>query len=338
MRYANRLLRFVLILFRIWVLAVAGIFLWSLAFPPLQPVALVSHPDPAPGYAAAVARFDSLLAADRARGDLDPKCLPVLLTHGHKTARVIVLFHSVTACPYQYHALGELFFEQGYNVYIPRLARHGLAARESNALHDLTSEELAAAVDPAVDLADGLGDEVTVAGLSLGGDVTALAGQLRADVQLAAPISPAFGLRIVPGFLTPSVARLLVGLPDFYVWWDPIHQDQFPGDSGYPGFSSHALGQILRLALAERDLAQTTAPRAHRLLVITNWGDPGVSLWAADDLAAAWEAQGASVQTFRFALLPWLPHDFISTDAPFGRVELVYPELLRLLAVRASDQ
>ena len=338
MRYMKKPLRIILRVFGVWILAVAGIFLWSLTFPPLQPLALVSHPDPAPSYAAAVARFDGLLAADRARGDIDPKCLPVLLTHGRKTARTIILFHSLTACPYQYHALAALFFDQGYNVYIPRLPRHGLAARESNALRDLTSEELAAAVDPAVDLADGLGDRVTVAGLSLGGDVTALAGQFRADVQLAAPMSPAFGLRIIPGFLTPSVARLLAGLPDFYIWWDPIHQAEFPGDSGYPGFSSHALGQILRLALAERELAQTMAPRAQHLLIITNWGDPGINLAATDDLAAAWRAQGAGVQTFRFAILPWLPHDFISLDAPFERVELVYPELMELLVVRVSEK
>ena len=332
MKFLQRLFRTILIFITVAAAAVICLFLWSLAFPPVPPVRLVSKPHPAADYAEALARFDRLLASDKARGDLDPQCLPVLLTHGRKTARVIVLLHSLTACPYQYHQLGKLFFDQGYNVYIPRLPDHGLADRTSNALKDLTAGQLADTIDPTLDIAAGLGDHITITGLSLGGVLTALAGQLRPDVQLAAPISPAFGLRFVPDFLTPTITRLLLGLPDTYLWWDPIDQNAFPGESGYPGFSSHALGQILRLGMALRKLAGEQGPRARQLLVITNWGDPAVNLEAADSLVDAWRGHGGSVQGFRLALLPWLPHDFISPDAPFQKTDVVYPQLVELLS------
>ena len=71
----------------------AGIYAWSFAMPELEPVAIVSSPDPASNYDDAVARFDALLAEEEARGDIDPKCLPFLLTHGQKTDRALSLIH-----------------------------------------------------------------------------------------------------------------------------------------------------------------------------------------------------------------------------------------------------
>ncbi len=185
-----------------------GIMLWSAAMPPLQPVAITSTRNPASSYTDAMARFDALVAAEQARGDLDEKCLPFVLTHGEKAARSIILLHGLTACPYQYRELGQQLFDQGYNVFVPRLPGHGLADRTSNALGSLTAEELLGVLDPAVDLAVGLGDAVTLAGLSLGGNVAAAGGQLRPDLDLAAPISPAFGLRVVPDLLTSAVTRV----------------------------------------------------------------------------------------------------------------------------------
>ena len=308
-----------------------AIYLWSLTMPAVQPVALTSSPDPAQNYAEAMARFDALVAAEQARGDIDPQCLPFVRTHGEKTERAIILFHGLTACPHQYRELAQLYFDQGYNVYVPRLPRHGYANRTTNALAELTAEELAGVMDPSADLAAGLGNQVTMAGFSLGGNAAALGGQLRADLRLAAPMSPALGFRFVPDFLTPALTRLILGLsPDIYIWWDPFNKENFQAASGYPGFSLHALGEIFRLGLALRDLAASQPPAAQNLLVISNGGDPAVNLGAIDDLAGKWRAQGETVQTYRFPLLPWLPHDFIATDAVGGKTDLSYPKLIEL--------
>lgn len=314
-------------------LLVLYLVLWvaSLFMPRLQPVAIASTPNPARSYEEAIQRYDELVAEYKAANAIDPICLPQLLTHGEKTEHAIVLLHGLTACPYQYHELAQQYYDQGFNVFIPLLPHHGLADRLSNALADLSAEELMAAMDPAVDLAAGLGDQVTIQGISLGGNVAVAAGQLRGDLEVAMPISPAIGLRVIPAALTPAVARLLIGLPDIYVWWDPINKAEFQAASGYPGFSSHALGEIIRFGLALLDRATQEPPAAPKLLLVTNWGDPAVSLQAADQLAQAWRRHGGNLETYHFPLIPWLPHDIIATDAVGARIEETYPVLLQLV-------
>jgi esterase/lipase len=305
-----------------------GVYLWSLAMPPLAPVALRSNPAPAATFAEAMAQFDALVAAEQARGDLDPNCLPFQLNHGEKTARAIVLLHGLTACPFQYRELAQLYYDEGYNVFVPRLPRHGLADRTSNALAELTAEELLASMDPTLDMAAGMGDQVAMFGLSLGGNVVAAAGQLRPGLHLAVPVSPAIGLRFTWPGITEALARIVLGLPDMYIWWDPINQAEFQAESGYPGFSLHALGEIWRLGLAVQRAAFDTPPAADKLLMITNWGDPAINLANADYLVNEWRRSAADVSTYRFALLPWLPHDIISTDAVGANTELTYPVLI----------
>jgi pimeloyl-ACP methyl ester carboxylesterase len=312
----------------IFLVLYVGIYLWSLAMPPVQPVSLISNPDPAATFEEAMARFEALLAEEEARGDIDPKCLPFQLNHGQKTARTIVLLHGLTACPFQYHELAQLYFDQGYNVLVPRLPRHGLADRTSNALADLTAEELLGVMDPSLDIAAGLGDQVAMFGLSLGANVAAAAGQLRLGLHLAVPTSPAIGLRFTWPGITPALTRIVLGLPDMYIWWDPIHKAEFQAESGYPGFSSRALGQIWRLGLAVQEAALDKPPLADKLEVITNWGDPAINLANADILTNEWRRNGGDLSTYRFALVPWLPHDIISTDAVGANTELTYPVLL----------
>lgn len=331
-----RILRFlgytVLVVLALVLAAYLTIYLWSLTMPEIQPVTLGASPNPARSYEEAMARFDALLAEERARGDIDEICLPYVLTHGAKTERAIILFHGLTACPFQYHELAQLFYEDGYNVFVPRLPRHGYVDRTSNALAELSAEELAAMMDPTADLAAGLGEEVTMTGLSLGGNVAAAGAQLRSDLRLAAPMSPALGFRFTPNLLTPALTRLILGLsPDIYVWWDPINRENFQAESGYPGFSLRALGEIYRLGLAVQALADAQPPASQAQLIISNWGDPAVNLGAIDALAGAWRKQGGTVATYRFALLPWLPHDFISTDAVGANTNLTYPRLIELI-------
>jgi esterase/lipase len=327
-RWLTRLGRVIAVIAAIFLVAYAAVYGWSLVMPPLQPVALHSNPDPAATYEEAMARFGAHLAEEEARGNLDPKCLPFQLSHGEKSARAIVLLHGLTACPYQYHELAQLYFDQGYNVLVPRLPRHGLADRTSNALAGLTAEELLGVMDPSLDIAAGMGDQVAMFGLSLGGNVAAAAGQLRPGLHLAVPASPAIGLRFTWPGITPALTRIVLGLPDMYIWWDPINKADFQAESGYPGFSLHALGQIWRLGLALQAAALDTPAVAGKLLMITNWGDPAINLANTDTLVNEWRRNGADVSTYRFALLPWLPHDIVSTDAVGADTELTYPVLL----------
>jgi carboxylesterase len=85
---------------------------------------------------------------------------------------VIVFFHGFTSCPEQFRKLGEQFYEQGYNVDIPRNPHHGHADQLSEAMLETSAEELAAFATESIDIARGLGDELIVRGLSGDGTIT----------------------------------------------------------------------------------------------------------------------------------------------------------------------
>ena len=132
-----------------------------------------SRPRPAILYEQAIARIDSLRAEDSPA--IAGECSTVLLTHGHRTTHVIVLLHGLTNCPAQFDSLARMVFANGANVLVPRLPHHGFADRMTDELARVDARELCAFTDRVLDAAHGLGDTVTVAGLSIGGVMTAWA-------------------------------------------------------------------------------------------------------------------------------------------------------------------
>src|SRR6185369_11110746 len=148
-----------------------------LAVAPPRVDGLMSRPRPAASYDEAVARVNAILAAE-ASGH-NPLCHTRLLTHGRQTARCIAFIHGYTNCPLQFAPLAEAFYARGYNTLTVLLPHHGLADRLTDAHRRLTAEELAAYADQVVDIARGLGQQVTLLGLSGGGVVAAWAAQTR---------------------------------------------------------------------------------------------------------------------------------------------------------------
>src|SRR5262249_53762108 len=138
-----------------------------------------ARPKPPPDYHAPPAPLPAF--PSRQGGDHPALWRSRLLTHGQKVDRAIVLVHGITNCPQQFAALGDQLFGAGWNVLIPRLPRHGLCDRMTSALAQLTAAELRDYADGVLDIAAGLGDEVTIAGLSAGGVVAAWAAQHRHD-------------------------------------------------------------------------------------------------------------------------------------------------------------
>ena len=126
--------------------------------------------------------------------EISTACRSILLTHGQRTEKAVVLFHGYTNCPQQFRELGQILYEQGYNALIPRLPRHGLADRKVENLSPLTAEELRECADISVDIACGLGQKAYVAGLSAGGTLSAWVAQNRGDVTRVVLIAPALGL------------------------------------------------------------------------------------------------------------------------------------------------
>ena len=237
-------------------------------FWPISASDFVSHPSPAQSYNQAEVQIQSLRAQEAS--DHNPVCQTQFMSHGEKTQRVIVFIHGYTNCPHQFVELGKLFYEGGYNVLIVPLPRHGLADRMTEALAQLTAEELVTYADEVVDLAQGLGDHVTVTGISGGGVITGWIAQNRADVDLAVLISPAFGYAQVPPVLTLPASKLYLFLPNSFVWWNKELQEDNPPSHTYPRYSTRALAQILRLSLAIQAQARQKDPLASDILVVKN--------------------------------------------------------------------
>ena len=209
---------------------------------------LSSHPRPVQNYAEAMQRIDHFRAQEPS--DMNPVCQLKLMTHDKKADRVIILVHGYTNCPQQFRELGQRFYDLNYNVLIAPLPRHGLADRMTEAHAQLKAEELAAYADEMVDIAQGLGDQVIVMGISAGGVTTAWAAQNRNDIDLAVVISPAFGYKQVPTPLTAAAMNIYLFLPNSFAWWDPVLQVEAPPSYAYPRYSTHALVQPLRVGFA----------------------------------------------------------------------------------------
>jgi carboxylesterase len=294
----------------------------------VQTDGLASRPAPASDYAGAIARFRALAARDGP--EVNDVCRSALLTHGRRTSRAIAFIHGVTNCPAQFEPLGRQFFERGYNVLLPRMPQNGYADRMTAALSQLTAEQLCAFADEVADIVVGLGDRAIVAGLSAGGVVAAWLTQVRGDLARTVLIAPSLGL----GRYQRAVQALLRGA---LLRGPNVQTQRFrPFADGPPysyyGYSTRALGEVLRLGLATARAALQRPPAVQDVLVITNGNDAAVNNTVTRQLISLWQAKGLErVTFFDFPRSLGLVHDLIDVHQRRQRISLVYPRLLELI-------
>lgn len=309
------------------VVAILIVIVFAL-FQPWNIAPLVSHPNPAKGYADAIQRIQVIKAGET---NLNPDCYTQFMTHGQKTERVIVFAHGYTTCPQQFVELGKRFYDLGYNVLIVPVPHHGLKDRLSDEPGQLTSEELAAYADKVVDIAQGLGNHVIMAGISQGGVITSFAAQNRSDLELAVMISPGFSFKDIPTPVTVPVANIFSVLPITFDWWDPALKENTTPPYAYPRFSKHALSQIMRLGFAVRSQATRAAPAAHALIMVTNANDQAVNNEVIAQMVGVWRAIGANISTYEFDASLGLGHDVIDPSDKDAKIDVVYPKLIELI-------
>lgn len=263
--------------------------------------------------------------------NVNPVCHTRLYTHGNRTARALVLLHGFTSCPQQFDVVGRMFHAQGWNVLIPRYPRHGYRDRLNSSISELRAEHLVALANQSADAAHGLGEHVTVAGMSLGGSLAGYLAQTHDHVDRAVLIAPMFGLRWIPGVLQRRFGSLAYAVPNFYIWWDASLKERLPPDYGYPRLSTHAYASLFKIASDTASAARTAAPKAREIAVLTNANEPGLENRFTYRLVEAWRARGAHVSRHEFPLTDRLPHDLIDPSNPSQKTELVYPVVTRLI-------
>ena len=263
--------------------------------------------------------------------NVNPLCNTRVYVHGRRTERALVLLHGFTNCPQQFDMIGRLFQARGWNVIIPRYPRHGYRDRLNTSISELRAGQLLALANRSADAAHGLGERVTVAGMSLGGSLAGHLAQTHEHVERAVLIAPMFGLKFVPGPMNRFLGRAAYWLPNFYIWWDNKLKEELPPQYGYPRFPSHAYAALFRLADEVARAARTDAPKAKHIAVVTNENETGLENRLTYRLVEAWRSHGADVEVHEFPLSHRLPGDLVDPNHPEQNTELVYPVVTRLI-------
>jgi alpha-beta hydrolase superfamily lysophospholipase len=263
--------------------------------------------------------------------NVNPACFTRLYVHGQRTERSLVLLHGFTNCPQQFDSLGKHFYELGWNVLIPRYPRHGYSDRLTTSIAELRSDQLIAVANRAAEAGAGLGQRVTVAGLSLGGILAGHLAQTHDDIDRAVLIAPMLGLRPIPGWALKAMTGLAIVLPNFYIWWNRRLKDKIGPQHGYPRFATRAYAALFETGSALQKAARTAAPRAPHIDVITNAAEPRLDNRFTYQLVEDWRRHGATVGTFEFPISDHLPHDLIDPANPQQNTELVYPVVIKTI-------
>jgi len=173
----------------------------------------------------------------------------------------------------------------------------------------------------------GLGEDVSVAGFSLGGLLAAYAAQ-NEPIHKAVAIVPFLGFIWLPARFGERLSKWALRFPNRFFWWDPwLRERQLPAH-GYPRYSTHALAQALQLANEVVASARARRPEAQESIVAINTREPAVSNRAAVKLAKLWLARGGDVRVERFGDLPFA-HDVIEPKR--------YPDIAGRLTPRLVD-
>ncbi len=320
----KRILRFFLTLV---VLVVAALLF--IAFFPIMHRPFGHQSGPAPSYEQAVREIRAGIAATPAF--VREKCRPVLLDHGRPTEYVFVFLHGLSNCPAQFTPLGQLFYERGHNVYIPRLPYHGEENRLTTDWARLTAQDMLDYGNDAADAARGLGQKVVVVGLSINGTTAAWMGQNRSDLHKVALLSPFLAPAGLPLWSISPVERILLRLPNMFFWWNPALKENNPGPPyAYPRFPTRVVGETMLLGREVLRQSAQTAPRTPSLLVVTTAIDAAANNALTTQLVDQWRAHHP-VEVHQFDASLKVPHDFIDPNQPDQQTAIVYPKLIELL-------
>jgi len=235
-----------------------------------------------------------------------------LLLHGEIRPVAVVLFHGMSANPQQFERYARELHARGHNVVVPRLPRHGRRERLADLLPRLSAHDLRAFTRSSVELAQGLGERVVVAGFSLGGLLTTWAAQ-HYPLERAVAIAPFFGMWWMPNRFNLRFANAMKQFPNFYSF----------------GFPSHALAEGLFLA---REVYAERSVQTRELILVTNTSEAAVSNRAVRRLLERLEPPpGGRITHEELGDLP-PSHDIIEPLRRAGLAERVYPTLLGIIA------
>ncbi len=312
----------------IWVGGAVGVvFLAELL--PVRTRDLAAAPSPASSFEAAIEQFRDW--AGTAEAELHPRCKAYVLSHDCKTRKCYVLVHGISNCPFSMIDFAPRLHALGHNVLVARLPYNGHLDNGTDALRHITAAELRAFSDTCVDIASGLGERVSVMGISAGGVIAAWMGQNRPEIEHAVLVAPAFGLSSFGTGLNHALMRIALLVPNFSVWKDPLLRTKArTRPHSYKRQSSRGIGELMRLGLATHREASRRRAAASTITLVTNAADTAVDPVMSLQLVARWRRHGTPVAHFEFGREHNLPHELIDPTEEGAKTALVYPKLIEL--------
>ncbi|GLY29675.1 alpha/beta hydrolase [Kineosporia sp. NBRC 101731] len=256
------------VLLAVLVLLVGVLYLYPLGSDRLQ------HPEVKTlSFAEASAVGAAAVQRDTGDGQVRAECRSILRVHPEKTAKSVLMLHGYTSCPKDYVALAQLFYDRGYNVYVPREPHHGLT--DIDEASQVKTDELADYANDAMNVVAGLGTETGVIGMSGGGVLATWLAEYRTDtVTHLLALSP---------FYQPAASQApsYVLRPLTVLYGFRILPDRRVGDTN---FTLSGLGQYLRVKSNLRD--DPVNARLRSVAVAVSAKDPYIDLDAATAIPA----------------------------------------------------
>ena len=295
-----------------------------------------STPHPAASYGEALRMFAEIEAAE-ALLPLAPEGRSRLFTHGHKTERVFVLLHGLTNCPEQFVPLAKILFASGANVVIPRARYAGFADRMNDVQGLQSGQDLLDQAAEGLDIAAGLGDRISLAGLSGSSVAAAWMAEHRDGIESVLIMSPFFSLYGYPVPVIDAFSAVLSKAPNFYMWWDNALQEKNPGPPyAYPRYGTRCMADTVQLSRAVRS---SIGPlQAGRMDILTTGTDIGANNALTARLASEWAAKNPGrVTAYEFSAEDGVPHDMVDPNQPDAKIRLTYPAILERLGVTPTS-
>lgn len=316
-----------------WILGFlcASLLIFSLfLFKEIDTEELHRDPQPLTFYRDAERHISGLKSLDDE--EVYANCRTQFLSHGDITERAIILFHGYTSCPKQFEELGNMLFEKGYNVLIPRMPEHGLKDTMTTRFDSVDAKKLILFTNEIIDIAEGMGNKLDIIGISGGAVLTSWAIQNREHINTALIISPIMRYRSIPESFALPAARFATLIPHYYIWWDANKQEYRDGpDYGYARFSVRSLGQFFYIASAVQKQSENTPLKAKKVVFITNQNDSFGASKIPDTLYRNWKKSKTKVQSYEFDAQYELNHDLIDPNQPNAHTDIVYPKLINFL-------
>lgn len=253
----------------------------------------------------------------------------ITLIQRSRTERVAVLFHGFTSAPPQLARMSAHLFALGWNVVVPRLPLHGYEDRLTKRLGVLDLPMLTDCADTAIAFASTLGSRLLIGGFSLGATL-ALWTAHRHAAQRVVAIAPLFGLVVLPAPLQALVARSMLTMPNYFLWWNPFLRERDGSAYGYPRFATHPVARVLLAAQPFLEELQTHPPRTKQAIFGLNAHETTVNNALARRIALQWEMDSES--GVRIQMINALPpsHDILDPSLPGNLADRAFSQIIRL--------